>query len=91
MDHYFEEKEYFARWTTRTGEDFPQEFSFFHRTISSYAAALFKAGFQLAALEEPKPVTDNPFFERERRIPFFLVFRALKPHRGITDRLRTSD
>lgn len=81
VDQYFEEKEYFARWTTRTGEDFPQEISFFHRPISSYTAALFKAGFQLLAMEEPKPATNNPFFEREQRIPFFLVFKARKPKR----------
>jgi len=79
VDRYFEEMEYSARWSSRTGEDFPQEFSFFHRPISSYAAALFRAGFHLAALEEPKPVTSSPFFEREQRIPFFLVFKAVKP------------
>ena len=78
IDDYFIEKEYRVRWKSLSGEEFPQEFSFFHRTISSYIRALRKAGFTITALEEPQPVTDNPFFERESRIPFFLVLRAEK-------------
>jgi ubiquinone/menaquinone biosynthesis C-methylase UbiE len=81
VDNYFEEKEYLIQWKTRAGTPFPSEFSFFHRTISTYIAALSLVGFQLVALEEPRPITDDPFFERERRVPFFLVFKAQKPMR----------
>jgi ubiquinone/menaquinone biosynthesis C-methylase UbiE len=78
LDNYFEEKEYVIRWKTRTGTPFPQQFSFFHRTIGTYVNALSKAGFRLTNLEEPRPIGDDSFFERERRVPFFLVFRAQK-------------
>ena len=79
MDEYFAEKEFKVRWKTRTGEGFPQEFSFFHRTIGTYVNALFRARFRLTAFEEPQPPNDQPFFDRERRIPFFLVIKAEKP------------
>ncbi len=77
-DDYFLEKEYRVRWKTRKGDGFPQEFSFFHRTISTYVSALIHKGFRLTAFEEPLPVSDAPFFGREQRIPFFLVMRAEK-------------
>lgn len=76
MDHYFEEKEYQRYWKTRTGERFPKPISFYHRTLSSYFNALIKRGFVIERVAEPIPVTDDPFFDRERRIPFFLVVRA---------------
>ncbi len=78
MDEYFVEKEYRVRWKTRKGEGFPQEFSFFHRTISTYVKTLLNAKFRLTAFEEPRPRNNQPFFEREHRIPFFLVMKAKK-------------
>jgi ubiquinone/menaquinone biosynthesis C-methylase UbiE len=78
LDDYFEEKEYLVRWKSRTGIPFTKQFSFFHRTIGTYIKALTIAGFRLTDLEEPRPVSDDPFFERERRVPFFLVFKAEK-------------
>ncbi|MGQ4912200.1 MAG: class I SAM-dependent methyltransferase [Candidatus Thorarchaeota archaeon] len=79
VDNYFDEREYKRYWRTRTGEQFPLPFSFFHRTISSYVNALTEVGFRLIRIEEPLPVSDNAFFDREKRIPFFMVFKALRP------------
>lgn len=79
MDNYFDEKEYLIKWKTRTGTPFPKQFSFFHRTIGTYIEALTRAGFKLLVLEEPRPIDNNPFFERERRVPFFLVLKNEKP------------
>ncbi|MFW9830953.1 MAG: class I SAM-dependent methyltransferase [Candidatus Thorarchaeota archaeon] len=80
-DNYFVEMEFQARWKSRSGQGFPQKFSFFHRTISTYMTSMMQAGFHVVAFEEPRPITDNPFFEREFRIPFFLVIKAEKPKR----------
>ncbi len=77
-DNYHTEKEFQIRWNSRTGEGFPKKFSFFHRTISTYVNTVIESGFQLVAFEEPLPSTDAPFFERERRVPFFLVIKAEK-------------
>jgi ubiquinone/menaquinone biosynthesis C-methylase UbiE len=79
IDNYFEEKEYQRYWKTRQGEKFPVPISFFHRTISTYYSSLGICGFIVTHMEEPLPFTENQFFERERRIPFFIVFRAVKP------------
>ncbi len=78
VDHYSEEKKYERYWRTRDGEKFPQPITFYHRTISTYVRALSDAGFRITNMEEPAPKTDDLFFERERRIPFFMVFRAIK-------------
>jgi hypothetical protein len=78
VDHYFDEKEYQHYWKTRKGEKFPAPISFFHRTLSTYLDALIAAGFDLREFREPQPVEDSPFFDRERRIPFFAVFKAEK-------------
>jgi len=78
VDHYFEEKEYERYWRTRDGEKFPAPISFFHRTLSTYLNALIATGFKLIDFKEPVPIDDNQFFERERRIPFFAVFKVEK-------------
>ena len=79
VDHYFEEKEYQKYWKSRQGEKFPVPISFFHRTLSTYYNSVITSGFIVTDLAEPKPVSDDEFFERERRVPFFLVFKAKKP------------
>lgn len=79
VDNYSAEKPYERYWRTRDGEKFPQPITFYHRTVSSYITALADAGLIIRNVEEPLPETDDAFFERERRIPFFMVFRALKP------------
>jgi 2-polyprenyl-3-methyl-5-hydroxy-6-metoxy-1,4-benzoquinol methylase len=79
VDDYSAEKPYERYWRTRDGERFPQPITFYHRTISSYITALVEAGLSIQALEEPLPTTDDEFFEREQRIPFFMVFKARKP------------
>ncbi len=78
VDRYFEEKEYEHYWKTREGERFPEPISFFHRTLATYLNSLTDAGFRLFEFAEPQPVDDDDFFERERRIPFFAVFKAQK-------------
>lgn len=78
MDNYFVEMEYERYWKKRDGTDFPSPISFFHRTMSTYVRAMSSAGLWVDAIEEPLPPPDDDFFERERRIPFFLVFRAVK-------------
>jgi SAM-dependent methyltransferase len=78
VDRYFEEKEYERFWKTKSGSPFPAPISFFHRTLSTYLNSLSRTGFQLIEFAEPQPVSDDAFFDRERRIPFFAVFKAMK-------------
>jgi len=78
VDQYFDEKEYQHHWKTRKGEKFPAPISFFHRTLATYLNALVSTGFNLREFREPQPVENNPFFDREHRIPFFAVFKAEK-------------
>ena len=78
VDRYFEEEEYERHWKTRQGNKFPEPISFFHRTLSTYINSLSNAGFQLLEFAEPQPANDDQFFDRERRIPFFAVFKAMR-------------
>ncbi|MHA1907410.1 MAG: class I SAM-dependent methyltransferase [Candidatus Thorarchaeota archaeon] len=78
IDQYTVEKAYERYWRTTDGETFPEPITFYHRTISTYVSKLLKSGFQIEAIEEPLPDSKNPFFDRERRIPFFLVIKAVK-------------
>jgi len=78
VDRYFEEQEYEHYWKTKEGENFPEPISFFHRTLSTYFNSLAVAGFRLVEFAEPQPVNEDQFFDRERRIPFFAVFKAQK-------------
>lgn len=78
VDRYFEEEEYERYWKTRHGEKFPEPISFFHRTLSTYLNSLSNAGFRLLEFAEPRPTDEDQFFNRERRIPFFAVFKAMK-------------
>ncbi|MFW9793189.1 MAG: class I SAM-dependent methyltransferase [Candidatus Thorarchaeota archaeon] len=78
VDRYFEEEEYESYWKGKHGNRFPEPISFFHRTLSTYLNTLANAGFRLLKFVEPKPIDDDEFFERERRIPFFAVFKAQK-------------
>jgi ubiquinone/menaquinone biosynthesis C-methylase UbiE len=84
VDQYFEEKEYQRVWRTRNGEKFPQPISFFHRTLSTYTNEVVNAGLEIVLIEEPRPITEDDFFDRENRIPFFLVLKARKSSRGKT-------
>jgi ubiquinone/menaquinone biosynthesis C-methylase UbiE len=79
VDQYFTEKEFHFLWKSRSGDGFPQKFSFFHRTSSTYVNQVINTGFRLTALKEPLPIDRSHFFDRERRIPFFLVIKAEKP------------
>ncbi|MFX0106990.1 MAG: class I SAM-dependent methyltransferase [Candidatus Hodarchaeota archaeon] len=84
IDNYFDEQEYQRFWKTRDGERFPQPISFFHRTLSSYVHAVLNSGFVITIMEEPRPIIENGFFDRENRIPFFLVVKARKSSTGGT-------
>lgn len=79
VDQYFDERKYDHIWKTRAGDSFPQPISFFHRTLTTYMRGVIESGFVISRIEEPRPVVDDDFFERERRIPFFLVVKARKP------------
>ncbi|MEM2142517.1 MAG: class I SAM-dependent methyltransferase [Candidatus Thorarchaeota archaeon] len=76
MDNYLDETVHERVWKSRDGSDFPAPITFFHRPISRYVSALIRAGFSLEALEEPVPDSTDDFFERERRIPTFLVIKS---------------
>ena len=76
VDDYFDEKEFERYWRTRKGEKFPAPISFYHRTLATYLNAIATIGFNLVEFREPQPTDNNPFFDRERRIPFFAVFKA---------------
>jgi SAM-dependent methyltransferase len=78
IDQYFNERKYERYWTTRNGERFPAPISFFHRTLATYLNSLSTAGLRLADFREPQPAVGDKFFDRERRIPFFAVFKAIK-------------
>jgi 2-polyprenyl-3-methyl-5-hydroxy-6-metoxy-1,4-benzoquinol methylase len=78
VDNYFDEREFEQYWRTRTGEKFPAPISFFHRTLETYLNAILTTGFTLVDFKEPIPNDDSQFFDRERRIPFFAVFKAKK-------------
>lgn len=78
IDRYLEEEEYERYWKTREGGKFPEPFSFFHRTLSTYLNTLSNTGFRLLEFAEPEPIDDDPFFDRESRVPFFAVFKAMK-------------
>ena len=78
VDRYFDEEEYERYWKTRQGDKFPEPISFFHRTLSTYLNSLSNAGFRLLEFAEPQPTDEDQFFNRERRIPFFAVFKAKK-------------
>lgn len=78
IDRYFEEEEYERYWKTKQGDKFPEPISFFHRTLSTYLNSLSTVGFRLLEFAEPRPLVDDSFFNRERRVPFFAVFKAQK-------------
>jgi hypothetical protein len=78
VDRYFDEEEYQRYWKTREGEKFPEPISFFLRTLSTYLNSLSEIGFHLLEFAEPQPIDDDEFFDRERRVPFFAVFKAQK-------------
>jgi ubiquinone/menaquinone biosynthesis C-methylase UbiE len=78
VDRYFEEEEYERYWMTKQGDKFPEPISFFHRTLSTYLNSLSNAGFRLLEFAEPQPIDEDQFFDRERRVPFFAVFKAMK-------------
>jgi 2-polyprenyl-3-methyl-5-hydroxy-6-metoxy-1,4-benzoquinol methylase len=78
VDNYFNEREFQHYWRTREGVKFAKPIIFYHRTLSSYFEGIHNAGFRLVSFKEPLPVTDSEFFQRERRIPFFAVFKVKK-------------
>lgn len=78
VDNYLDEKSYERYWKTKEGEKFPRPITFFHRKVSTYVNALVSAGFTIDVIDEPIPPPGDDFFERERRIPFFMVFKAMK-------------
>ncbi len=75
VDRYFDEREYQRYWKTQKGDKFPVPISFYHRTLETYLNTFITLNFQLVEYREPRPIDDDTFFERERRIPFFAIFK----------------
>lgn len=53
-----------------------------HRTLTSYNNTIIKTGFQLEAVEEPRPSKEMlkkyPSFKEDLRCPDFIVFKLRK-------------
>ena len=72
---------YFANeWVDDTvaREGLTMRFTGWTYTLEDYASALANAGFQLSALREPRPSTDEPRYRRRQRVPMFLLLLAVK-------------
>lgn len=79
-DHYFLERSYEQLWKSPEGP-FPQPLAFVHRTLETYFVLLSASAFSVDLLREPKPIglalkKYGNWFEKEKRVPFFLVFRC---------------
>ncbi|MFX0116516.1 MAG: methyltransferase domain-containing protein, partial [Candidatus Hodarchaeota archaeon] len=80
IDNYFSERTYERLWKSSTGP-FPQPIAFVHRTLETYFFLLSQASFAVNTLREPRPTakaleSHSEWFDKETRIPFFLVFRC---------------
>ncbi len=81
VDHYFLKKFYERQWKSPEGP-FPQPMRFIHRTLQTYFRLISEAGFIVENIREPKPTAEaiqkhSKWFDKEQRIPFFLVFRCI--------------
>jgi len=54
----------------------------FHRTLTDYSQALFKAGLLIRRLVEPKPSklgpSKHPNLKKHRKIPHSIIIEAVK-------------
>ncbi|WP_182069501.1 class I SAM-dependent methyltransferase [Bacillus haynesii] len=76
VDRYFYEGAY------EQPLDGEEKMFLFHRTLTSYINTIIKTGFQLEAIEEPRPSKEMlkkyPSFEEDLRCPDFIVFKLRK-------------
>ena len=83
LDHYFERSIGIQKFGTKDGR-IVIEISSRHRTVQDYFDALVSAGFTVERLDEPEPIDegellDKDRYERAKRIPIFILFKARKP------------
>ena len=82
VDRYFSEGE---RRTRFLGEEVVK----YHRTLTTYVNDLFRAGFVLTGLTEPRPAPETlekvPGMRDELRRPMMLILAALKPEKQLPD------
>lgn len=81
VDRYFDTHRDIVPWKMeRLTQHF--ETTAFHRTLTDYADALYKAGFMISKLNEPKPtkrgLTKYPELKKILRIPHSIVIEAVK-------------
>jgi len=78
MTNYLFHQKWSWVWKDQDGNPFPEPVLFFHRPISFYSSILRESGFTIVELAEPSPIGDalDMWFDKERRIPFFLVIHA---------------
>lgn len=81
VDYYFHEKSYERQWKSPEGP-FPQPMRFIHRTLQTYFHLISEIGFIVETIREPRPTAEaiqnhSKWFDKEQRIPFFLVFRCV--------------
>ncbi len=84
LDKYFERSISALTWQTIDGKILETKSK--HRTIQDYFDALISAGFVVERLLEPEPIAkgktlDPRRYERAKRIPIFILFKARKPPR----------
>jgi len=82
IDNYFERSIDTNKWKTKSGEVI--ETTSRHRTVQDYFDALISSGFVVERLTEPEPTEDGKLlnkerYERAKRIPIFILFKARKP------------
>lgn len=56
----------------------PMTFRGWTYSLEDYAAALERAGFRIEAMREPRPLASLVRFSKWRRVPLFLLVRAVK-------------
>ncbi len=82
LDNYFERSIIIDKWKTKSGGIIETRSQ--HRTVQDYFDALTSSGFTVERLVEPEPVDSGTLpnmnrYERAKRIPYFILFKARKP------------
>jgi len=80
VDRYFERGPLAFTWTG-WGQEFTTEAN--HATLEDWLGWILAAGFQLRALQEPRPTAEalraRPDLEDAARVPYYLFFDLLRP------------
>jgi SAM-dependent methyltransferase len=81
LDNYFERSIIIDKWKTQSGGIIETRSQ--HRTVQDYFDALTSSGFIVERLVEPEPIDTGTLpnmnrYERAKRIPYFILFKARK-------------